>query len=263
MLAKVPIPSSPRQMALSDDGKTLWVGFDSSSTISKFDVSNTPPVSVAVDTLPAAGGVGILYDLAPLPGSATSIAASIGGDIAVLDDGVARPTMTNGALSISALAPGPSGTLFGLDTVGSAFTFASFAIAASGVTVLTSQQGLMGNFYDVIHYYQGRIYADTGEVVDVSDPTNPVRAGQFDYSGLVAPLSPTRTLMLASGPILDFLQVLILDSGNFNPVASLPFDTGIDGGTISGYSDLIYLGDDGVAFLGPSNLGSTGQLLYS
>jgi hypothetical protein len=255
VLAKVPIPSAPRQMALADDGKTLWLGFDGSKTLSKFDVSNTPPVSVAVDTLPSVGSVLGLYDLAPLPGSATSIAATIGGTVAVLDDGVARPTTADGRLSISALAPGPSGTLFGLDTVDSAFTFATYAISPSGVTLLTSQEGLTGNFYDDIHYFQGRVYADTGEVVDVSDPTNPVRAGKFDFSGLVAPLSPTRTLMLASGPLLDYLQVLILDSDNFSPIASLPFDTGIDGGTVNDFSDLVYLGDDGIAFLSRSSAG--------
>ena len=255
VLAKVPIPSSPRQMALAGDGKTLWLGFDSSSTISKFDVSNTPPVSVAVDTLPSGASLGGFADLAPLPGSATSIAITIGGQVSVLDDGVARPSIANGRLSTSALAPGPSGTLFGLDTIDSGFTFASYAISPSGVTLLGSQEGLMGNFYDVIHYAQGRVYADTGEVVDVSDPTNPVRAGKFDFSGLVTPLSATRTLMLTSGPIQDYLQILILDNGNFTPVASLPFDSGIDGGTVSGFSDLIYLGDDGVAFLSPSTVG--------
>jgi hypothetical protein len=255
VLAKVPIPSSPREMALSDDGTTLWLGFDSSSTISKFDLTKTPPVSVATDTLPPGGIVG-LSDLAPLPGSATSIAAAIGGQVAVIDDGVGRPTIANGRLSTSVLAPGPSGTLFGFDAVDSGFTFASYAISASGVTLLGSQEGLMGGFYDAIHYYQGRVYADTGEVIDVSDPTNPVRAGKFDFSGLVAPLSATRTLMLTSGPIQDFLQLLILDSNNFTPVASLPFDSGIDGGTISGFSDLIYLGDDGVAFLGTTTSGT-------
>jgi hypothetical protein len=69
-------------------------------------------------------------------------------------------------------------------------------------------------------------------------------------------------LMLTSGAVIDYLQILILDSGTFAPVAALPFDSGIDGGTVSGYSDLVYLGDDGVAFLGPSNLGVSGQALY-
>ncbi|HSS40813.1 MAG TPA: hypothetical protein VLT58_18750 [Polyangia bacterium] len=254
VLAKVPIPSSPRQMALADDGKTLWLGFDSSKTISKFDVSSTPPVSVAVDTVSSAETL-FYEDLVPLPGSATSIATTIGGQVTILDDGVARPTTANGRLSISALAPGPAGTLFGLDTESSAFTFATYAISPSGVSLLTSQEGLMGNYYDVMHYSHGRVYADTGEVVDVSDPTNPVRAGKFDYNGLVAPLSPTRTLMLTSGPIQDFVQLLILDNDNFTPVASLPFDTGIDGGTVTDFSDLIYLGDDGVAFLSPTTVG--------
>jgi hypothetical protein len=263
VLAKVPIPSSPRQMALSDDGTTLWLGFDSSSTISKFDVSSTPPVSVAVDPLPPGGIVG-LYDLAPLTGTSTSIAADVGGTVAVLDDGVARPTVANaGTLSISELVAGPTGFLFGYDGVSSASTFASYAISTSGVTRLSAQQGLANTFSARIHDYLGRVYVDSGEVIDVSDPTNPVRAGKFDFSGLVAPLSPTRMLMLTSGTVLDYLQVLILDSGTFTPVASLPFDSGIDGGTINaGYSDLVYLGDDGIAFLGPSNLGVTGQVLY-
>jgi len=260
VLAKVPIPSSPRQMALSDDGTTLWLGFDSSSTISKFDVSSTPPVAVAVDTLPSVGSLGaFLYDLAPLPGSATSIAASIGGDVAILDDEVARPSMTNGSLSISELAAGPSGTLFGFNAVSSAFTFASYAISTSGVTLLSSQDGLMGTFYDGIHYYQDRVYADSGEVIDVSDPTNPVRAGRFDFSGLVTPLSPSRMLILTDSAIPGLLELLILDSGTFAPVASLSFDSGLDGGSVSNFSDLIYLGDDGVAFLSPSTVG-TGQL---
>jgi hypothetical protein len=61
--------------------------------------------------------------------------------------------------------------------------------------------------------------------------------------------------MLVSGPIQDYVQLLILDSNNFTQVASLPFDTGIDGGTVSEFSDLIYLGDDGVAFLSPTTVG--------
>ena len=52
-----------------------------------------------------------------------------------------------------------------------------------------------------------------------------------------------------------YLQILILDNGNFTPIASLPFDSGIDGGTVNGFSDLVYLGDDGVAFLSPSYSG--------
>ena len=264
VLAKVPIPSSPRQMALAEDGTTLWLGFDSSSKISKLDLTSTPPVSVAADTLPSVGGLGLLDDLAPLPGTATSIAANIGGTVAILDDGVARPTIAsaNNTVSISELVAGPAGALFGYDAESSAGTFASFAISTSGVTRLSAQQGLANTFSAGIHYYLGRVYVDSGEVIDVSDPTSPVRAGKFDFSGLVTPLSPTRMLMLTSGATIDYLQIVILDSTTFAPVASLSFDSGIDGGTVNGYSDLVYLGDDGVAFLGPSNLGNSGQLLY-
>ena len=63
----------------------------------------------------------------------------------------------------------------------------------------------MGNFYDVIHYFQGRVYADTGEVVDVSDPTNPARGSGLAPSthSLRLTSSECRIISDSAGAVLN------------------------------------------------------------
>jgi hypothetical protein len=258
VLATVPITSSPRQMALSGDGATMWIGFDGKSTIQKFSVASTPPVPGA--TYSPLGTSTYVNDLVALPGSATSIAGCFGAaSVAVIDDGVARPTIHTQSF-ITKLEVGPSGTLFGYDGMSSAYTFYSFAITASGVTQLSAQEGLMGVFQNDMHYYQGRIYADQGEVIDVSDPTNPIRAGKFDFNGFVAPRSANRVLMLTAGTLTTTAQLRILDSGTFTQVASLSLGSGAGG--ITQLSNLVYLGDDGVAFLSPTSVGTGNVYIF-
>jgi hypothetical protein len=270
VLATVPIATAPRQMALSDDGTALSIGFDESSTIQEFSVANTPPVAGPAYLLPPSGtgataSAAFPYDLVALPGSATSIAACISGGtttrVAILDSGVARPTIDASRLFISKLAAGPAGTLFGYDGMSSAYTFASYTITSDGIALLSAQEGLMGVYQNDIHYYQGRVYADWGEVIDVSAPTNPVRAGKFDFNGLVAPRSSNRILMLTAGVLTDALELRILDSGTFTQVASLSLGTSFSDG-ITSASDLVYLGDDGVAFLSPGNALPQGLYIF-
>jgi len=149
VLATLPIDSSPREMALADDGATLWVGFDGSSSIRKFSVASTPPVAGPAYVLPPSGtGTGSSatpYDLVALPGSATSIAAAISGGItsrvAILDDGVTRPMIDATRIFTTKLAAGPAGTLFGYDGMSSAYTFSTYAITDGGVTLLSATQG--------------------------------------------------------------------------------------------------------------------------
>jgi hypothetical protein len=260
VLATVPIDSSPRQITVSDDGATLWVGFDSSSSIRKFAVATTPPVPGAADPLPPlvvnmTSMPSTPYDLAALPGSPTSIAACISGGttsrVAILDDGVARPTIDASRLFISKLATGPAGVLFGYDGMSSAYTFASYAVAAGGVTLLSAQQGLMGVFQNDIHYSQGRVYADWGEVIDVSDPARPFRIGKYAWNGVIVARSVNRMMMLTAGASSSSLQLRILETDNFTQVTSLSLGPSFGGST--SISDLAYLGDDGVAFVSPGS----------
>jgi len=249
-LAVVSIDPNPRQLALSDDGNTLWVGFDGTSVIRKFSLASTPPV--AGTTIPLSGSP---YDLLAIPGSPTSIALCGGGtaQVTILDDGVARPTIVgSGSVFVTKLAAGPAGALFGYDGMSSAYTFSSYATSASGVTRLSARQGLMGVFQNDIHYSQGRIYADWGEVIYVSNLALPVRAGKYAWNGIVTPRSSNRIMMLTEGEgaATDSLLLRILETDNFTQVASLAVGKGFSG-TISGAADLFYIGGDGVAFVSP------------
>ena len=258
VLAKLPIDSSPRQLALSDDGATLWVGFDTTDSIRKFSISSTPPVAGAAYPLPPTTPPNSertrVHDLVALPGSSTSIAASISGftstRVAILDDGVVRPTIDLSRLSISKLTSGPSGTLFGYDGLTSAYTFASYAVSPSGVALLSSQQGLMGVYDNDIHYHQGRVYADRGEVIDVADPARPFRVGLFAFAGQIAAGPGNRMLMLTPDGYSGRLLLRILETTNFTQVTSLSLGSGPR--DPARFSNLVYLGGDGVAFLGAS-----------
>ena len=249
-LAVVAIDPNPREMALSDDGNTLWVGYDGATSIRKFSLASTPAAGAAYP-LPMSAGTS---DLVALPGSPTSIATCTGSGtsrVAILDDGVARPTTDASALFIDKLAAGPAGTLLGYDGASSGSTFASYAISASGVTLLSARQGLMDVFQNDIHYYQGRIYADWGEVIDVSNPALPVRAGKYAWNGLVTARSNHRVMMLTQGAGVDSLLLRILETDNFTQVAALAVGVGFSG-TLAA-ADLVYIGGDGVAFLSPGN----------
>jgi len=259
VLATVPIDKTPRQMALSDDGASLWLGFDDVNTIRRVSVAATPPVTgPAYDLPPYSLGAGMSqvsrpYDLVALPGATGSIAACISGAatsrVAVMDDGVARATIDDSRYFTSKLAAGPAGILFGYDGMSSAYTFTSYSVTADGVTLLAAREGLLGVYQNDIHYYQGRIYADWGEVLDVSDPAHPLRAGKFAFNGIVTPRSTTRVLMLAQGK--TSLELKILDAQAFTQIAALPLGTKVGNSTF-GIADLVYLGGDAVAFLSTS-----------
>ena len=266
VLATLPIDPYPRQLALSDDGATLWVGFDMAYSIRKVSVAGAIPVVGAQYGLPnlSASTPATAVDLAALPGTPTSIAACIGGlgtpKVAILDDGVARAKLDDSRYSISKLAVGPAGTLFGYEGASSGYRFTSYAIDAGGVTLLSQQAGLIGGFYMGIRYYQGRVYADSGEVVDVSDPVRPMRIGRFAYDGVVAPRSANRLLMLAEGPIRGTLQLRILETDNFTQVATVSLGSGfVD---LPNISDLFYLGGDAVAFLSEAVYGGDSVFIF-
>ena len=144
---------------------------------------------------------------------------------------------------------GPAGTLFGYNGFTSSGNFLSYAISAAGVTKLFDMGGLIGNSPN-IHYHQGRVYGDSGAVVDVANPAQPVRIGRFPFRGLITARSSSRMLMLTEGATQGSLQLRILETENFTQVASLAIGTTfLDIGSVSG---LVYLGGDGVAFLAPS-----------
>jgi hypothetical protein len=263
--ASIPIGSDPNALALSDDNSALWVGMDGAFSMRRLTLAGAAPVIGPLRVLPgqpigqASSVVAYAQSLVPLSDSADSVAALVGNTLAGLaslsafDDGVRRTTSTPFGSSPSYVFKGPPGLFFGTASP----TLFLLAVSASGITqtafpnLVTTAGG--GMFY--IHYHQGRVYGDTGAVIDVANPAQPVRIGRFPFRGLIAARSSNRMLMLTEGATQGSLQLRILETDNFTQVASLAIGTTfVDILSVSG---LVYLGGDGVAFLSPSQGGKS------
>ncbi|HTQ02418.1 MAG TPA: hypothetical protein VMI54_01135 [Polyangiaceae bacterium] len=206
--ASVAIGSNPDALALSDDATRLWVGLHGSFTVREVDLTVSPPAPGAEYPVPPlsfeAQGV-YAGRLVVLPGSTESIALSIrcdgcSAEVAVMDAGTPRP---NHVSDLSKLAPGPSGYVFGYNDLDTGYDFATLALDASGPTA-NDIEGLLDGFGTEITYDAGYVFASSGQVLDVSTPDSPVRAGTFDYQGNLVPhAEQQRVVMLSYSPPAD------------------------------------------------------------
>ncbi|EYF06392.1 hypothetical protein [Chondromyces apiculatus] len=202
--------------------------------VRRVDLSSGFPVPGAHVALPP----GYYDDLAfagpmvVLPGTTGSLAVSLhyeglspsyAGTV-ILDDGVLRPEQTDGHTGASRLTGGPPGWMFGYNDLHTGFGFYALRVTPDGVHA-TEHEGLISGFYTDIVHANDRVYATSGEVVDVSDPASPSRAGSFAFAGeSVLPLdAPSRLLMLSS----DYSEpptLRLLDTETFAQVDAIEFD---------------------------------------
>ncbi len=251
VVTTLPVGNDPGPLALSADASTLWVGMTGDGTFRRVTLTTTPATVNAPHTLPNGQHI---YTMVVLPGTTTSIAASVGDGsgttIYVFDDGVPRAT-TATVNWARRLCLGPSGYIFGYDGYSSGDLFTSFAVSGAGTTVVKSVTGLIGGAIqsDII-YAQPRVYAYYGEVIDVSLPASPSRAGTFDFNGAIGVRDSTHLLMMS--PVyfnVSSPTVRLLDATTFTQTASvtLPWDVDLLSST---FLDLAYLGGNRLAVVG-------------
>ncbi len=258
VVSALPVGSDPGPLTLSDDASTLWVGLIGASGFRKIilPAGSSPAMVGPVEHFPAA----MFSFLTPLsmvavPGQPGTIAVamSAGGAPAadaVFDDGVERTNVIslNGAGS-SRLYAGPPGYLFGFgSSQGAQAALAVMSITPTGFTQTLFQGLLSGGGSGV--YNKGILYADGGEVVDVSNPAAPVRIGQFAFSGPIALRSDQYLLMLthSNGAGTPTSQLRILETNHDTQVTALPLPSSLTTLTSSLFN-LVYAGDDAAAFL--------------
>lgn len=231
------VGSNPGTLALSDDGTTLWVGLDGSHEIARVNLETTPPTVEDSFVLPP-GDWGDLAQAGPmvvLPGTSDSVAVSLHrpdvspsfAGVAILDDGIPRPDQTPGHTGASRLTGGPPGWLFGYNNLHTGYGFYAIEVLANGPTQ-TEHSDLIAGFGTDIVYADGRVYATSGEIVDVSNPGQPIPAGEFPFAGLVIPqLEQQRILMLSPPNFNESLAVLrSLDPMTFTQIDSVSLDFG-------------------------------------
>ena len=235
------VGSEPKNLALSDDGHSLYVWLDGAFAIRRFDtLTNTPGIQFSMGQ-DATNGRYFVRDFAVAPGNpnvlAVSRALSNGNSagVVIFDNGVQRPNITSSGNTAGSLAFSASGTkLYG----SSQSTFQTMTVDASGVTV-TSTSPVGAN--SKIQFSNGLIYTsaqlinpDTNTVLGTFAGTN---TGTFAGDGSIG-----RAFYLTSGPTFDTFSIKVFDINTFGLLGSITVTA--DGGPFP----LIRWGANGLAF---------------
>lgn len=165
------VGSEPNQLAISTDGKTLFVGLDGAGAVRQVDLpSHTAGAQFTL------GSVGGIYEppataqaLAALPGSSTSVAVSsnnasiTGGGIRIFDDGVPRANagMVGYPSAVPGLAADPAkSVLYGIGYN----AYNTYPYDANGVSAGISTSVTYGATQ--LQVDNGRAYLNSGQVLN-------------------------------------------------------------------------------------------------
>ena len=145
---------------------------------------------------------------------------------------------------------GPPGLVFGAGSYG----FLVLRVGASGIADTTPFFNLLRGYATSLVYAGGKVYAQTGEVIDVSNPSSPFWTGSLGAQGPVALRDPQSVMMLATTNSSTFpfplrTDIRIVATGAvFTPIATVPVPSTV--ATNSSYCrNLVYAGGDAAAFV--------------
>lgn len=251
--AAIPLGTEPNVMGLSPDGSRLWVGVDGAFAIGSVDLSSGSPVPGAQYVLPHATNSYVDQTVGAMTfvgGSSTSVMVTLFSNrefdgVVVLDEGVPRGTPSH--VPASRIAAGPGNLVFGFDDQSTGFEFYVFTPSPSGFTY-TTFNNLVSDFNNDLVYSDAdqRVYANSGDVVNVSDPVNPIRTPGFGTFGSLALLpGAPRALMLQGPPAGGSVSLLLLDTTLFVARSSATWPSVTEQTTW----DLRLVGSDTIAFL--------------
>ena len=251
--ATIPLGTEPNVMGLSPDGSRLWVGVDGAFAIRSVDLSSGSPVPGAQYVLPHATNSYVNQTVGAMTfvgGSSTSLMVTLFSNrefdgAVVLDDGVPRGTPSH--VPASRIAAGPGNLVFGFNDQSTGFEFYVFTLSPTGFSY-TTFNNLVSDFNNDLIYSDAdqRVYTNDGDVVNVSDPVNPIRTPGFGTFGSLALLpGALRALMLQGPPAGGSVSLLLLDTTLFVARSSATWPSVTEQTTW----DLRLLGSDTVAFL--------------
>lgn len=256
VVENVPIGSDPGAMGMSDDGSTLWVALDGEFGIRRVDLATgslVPGESYALPTAPPFDDTVAAGEIVVLPGTTDSVAVSLHrwgvspsfSGVVILDDGVPREGFsTPGHTGAAQLCTATDGFLFGFNNLHTGFGFYSIEIAA---TELVQQEfdGLINGFGSDIVCAADRVFSTGGEVVDISDPSAPVRDGKFAFAGAIVPRADGESLYMLSGG-RDGTVLRGLELGNFTATFTRELHENYDADR---FRDLVWAGPGQLAVI--------------
>jgi trimeric autotransporter adhesin len=188
------VGSEPDKLALTPDGRYLWVGLDGSVSVRKVDlVAGTAGLQFAIPGFtPFNNGVPVLA-LAALPGATDSVIVATSTNMpAIYDAGVLRGTAPAACPTlgecVNALYVDPArGEVY---AAGGAFYW-TYTYGASGLTLLASAGTITSGYYDGSYTYNqnqldefqvlsGKVYSDFGSAFDAESGA---KLGTFYQAG--------------------------------------------------------------------------------
>ena len=263
------VGSEPDKLAISSDGKTLWVGLDGASAVRQVDLATgTAGLQFSL------GGNGGLYDspptvlaLAALPGTANSVVVATNGGInvpslAIYDSGVLRGVPINNFPYSGANALQVDGTRSEI-YAGQNQTYTVFTYSSTGLTQkATASNGTYSNYgNDDMQVAGGRTYTDSGAVFDAEAGA---LLGTFYVSGTTTATGPIfadttlgRAFILdnpqGSGNIYGYSQIQVFNTADFNPTSSATIPVAVAAGIYQNQypSHMARWGTNGLAFRTP------------
>jgi hypothetical protein len=254
------VGAEPNKLAVTDDGKFLWVALDGAAAVRKVDLTT----GTAGLQFGFAGNGGIYQPPATvtamiaLPGSDNSVVVSTNGaytsPIGIYDNGVFRgtPSATYNFYSTYATlqADGSRNEIYA--AAGS--TYAVYTYSASGLTQkTTASNGTYTNYSPADLQITGsRAYTDVGKVYDSESGA---LLGTFYQSGTtVAGGATTADTTLGKAFVLDSAtqygsinQIQIFNLSDFNPTSSSVIPITV-AQTSSSLSTMVRWGTNGLAF---------------
>jgi len=230
----IAVGNKPRRLAFTDDFEKLWVNFDGTSTIRRFDVRTR---SQEIEFSPQLQSGGTVVDVEAVPGSHSRVAVSGTNNPPYLfDNGIRLTGIGTGYRSGAMDFSDATGKLISYNGESSGFEMFRMRTGQSGLSAEAISSGLLFGYGCDFVISSGLLYATSGRVID---PETFSIVGTFAGSGrsVAVDRERKRAFFLENGSISAF------DLETFLPLGKINFES-----PESNASDLIIVGPGMLAY---------------
>jgi trimeric autotransporter adhesin len=182
----IPVGSEPDRLAITADGKYLWVALDSTGAVRQVDLT-TGTAGMQFPIGPTGSSTNTVAALAALPGSPNSVVVSTYfGGLSIYDSGVARPSSVSPSTYVvfpwALIVNGTTNEIYGPGS-GIPDQYDTYSYDATGVSIKSSTYSSLSyaaNNTDDVQIAGNLLYTDYGQTVN---PETGALVGTFYSSG--------------------------------------------------------------------------------
>ena len=188
IIRQVAVGTDPGPVALSGDGKVLYVGLNGSDRVVRVDMVAFTVVSSFQSGLANAPGPLFAKDIEVVPGDPNAVAvawrtglipdaAQTFAGLAVYDNGAIRTKVAGSSLSVDSIVfDGSPGRMYGYNAQTNTHEFSTWQVDPTGLSLLNATPGLITGNSTTLKFRGGRIQTSYGAVID---PLQRIVVGSF------------------------------------------------------------------------------------